>query len=849
MTPTRSIAWMILAIIVLTSFVVSGSTVLITAVSFWNDLERAQLEQLEEYVVERGRLDSALFNRMETSHAQAMTALEARLPQLDDLWVEQEFNRLFPVQEDGTRRSTDALFEGYSDRDGDWHFGTAAFINPDQPLDLESQRLLLAAYLVIDRFGESLQGLIDNLYFYSPENALIIFAPNRDDQLTFYRRTAPADFDLRQASFHPLVSPENNPDGEFVCDELSQLMYVQSGEALTSGCFSPYRRDGSHLGAFGTTVELRNYFTEAMSNPPSYGENLIIDRNGNLIAHAELLQSVVTPEAVARVNARFDTVGMLDAIRAAGNLHGTGVTLSSDQQWVIGYSWLEGPDWYAVSRLDRKVLRRNLAEQVLLVVVIGVLGLILQSVLAYYILFRRLVRPISSLARHFGTLRPLPAAVNPVLAETLRERNELGLLAQRLETQRARNEQTLDELEDRVAERTQELEIANQAKSDFLANMSHEIRTPLNGILGLAQVIQMKTGSSEVKEQARMIHESGRTLTGLLNDILDMSKIEAGKLDLSPVETDLRAELQDLCALMKGSADAKGLFLDLQIDEKVPQSMIVDALRVRQCVTNLLSNAIKFTRTGGVTLTARCAEHQVCESGTTGTMEIQVTDTGMGIEDRDLQRLFSPFTQASAEVARTHGGTGLGLAITRSLAEMMGGQVFADSTPGQGSTFTLRFEGTCMDGNSPTAPAPGPAALAETPEYHPIQGLKLLLVEDNFINRQVASAFLAPLGGEIVTAENGLEALLRIAESDFDMVLMDVRMPVKDGLEATAEIRALDNDMAKVAIVALTANAADADAQACRDAGMDAYAAKPLAPQALFAAMLEAWKAAEERRT
>ena len=144
---------------------------------------------------------------------------------------------------------------------------------------------------------------------------------------------------------------------------------------------------------------------------------------------------------------------------------------------------------------------------------------------------------------------------------------------------------------------------------------------------------------------------------------------------------------------------------------------------------------------------------------------------------------------------------------------------------------------------------PGPAALAEIPEYQPIQGLKLLLVEDNFINRQVASAFLAPLGGEIVTAENGLEALLRIAESDFDMVLMDVRMPVKDGLEATAEIRALDNDMAKVAIVALTANAADADAQACRDAGMDAYAAKPLAPQALFAAMLEAWKAAEERRT
>lgn len=839
---------MILAIIVLTSFVVSGSTVLITAVSFWNDLERAQLEQLEDYVAERGRLDAALFDRMETSHDQAIAALETRLSQLDAEWAEAEFDRLFPDYGDGTRRGTDALFEGYVDRDGDWHFGTAAFINPDQALSTDTQRLLLAAYLVIDRFGESLQGLIDNLYFYSPDNALIIFAPNRDDRLSFYRHTAPSDFDLRQASFHDLVMPERNPDGQFVCDELSQLLYVQTGEALTTGCFSPLRRDGEHIGAFGTTVELRNYFTEAMSNPPSYGENLIIDRNGNLIAHAELLQTVVTPQTVARVSGRFDIDGMLYAIATTNDPHGTGVTLSDDQQWIIGYSWLEGPDWYAVSRLDRKVLRQNLASQVLIVVLIGVLGLILQSVLAYYILFRRLVRPISSLARHFGALRPLPAAINPVLAETLKERNELGLLAQRLESQRSRNERTLDELEDRVAERTQELEIANQAKSDFLANMSHEIRTPLNGILGLARVIQMKAGSDEVKEQARMIHESGETLTNLLNDILDMSKIEAGKLDLSPVETNIREELRDVCALLRGPADAKGLHLELAVDEKVPQAMYVDALRVRQCMTNLLSNAIKFTQAGGISIVARCVEDSLCQDGKTGMMEICVTDTGMGIDPQDLKRLFSPFTQASADVARTHGGTGLGLAITRSLAEMMGGEVFATSIPGEGSTFTLRFEGMCIDtSDQPELPS-DPSALSDAPEYLPLHGRRMLLVEDNFINRQVAAAFLAPLGGSLDTAENGVEALKLIAKNDYDIVLMDVRMPVKDGLETTADIRALKTEMASVAIIALTANAADSDAQACRDAGMDAYASKPLAPQALFSAMLEAWQAAEARR-
>lgn len=845
----RSMAWTILAIVVLTSFVVSGSTVVISAASFWRDLEAAQLNQLEEYVAERGQLNAALFESIAAAQQNAVTALDTRLHLNGDDWIDAEFERLFPARPDGTRRSPDALFEGYTDADGEWHYGVGALLNPDDGWAAEDRRLMVTAYQVIDRFGEALQSELRNIYFYSPRNELVIFAPEREDRLMFYRHTAPADFDFRQASFHDLVSPQHNPAGEFVCDELSPVLYVQDGESLTTGCFTPYRRNGEHLGAFGTTVELRDYFSAAMANPPSHGENMIVDQRGHLIVHADLLQHTVTPEAVAEVSQRFDTQAFMNAIQATDDPFGTGVTVTADGQWVIGYSWMEGPDWYAISRLDRHVLRRDLAGRVLIVVAIGALGIALQTLAAYFILFRRVVRPISAMARHFGYARPRPAGTNPILADTMRQPDELGALARRLEAQRQRNEETLDELEDRVADRTRALEAANQAKSEFLANMSHEIRTPLNGILGLAQVIQMKSETPEIREQARMIHNSGEMLTGLLNDILDMSKIEAGKLELSAADTDLAALLADLQALFRTPAEAKGLALALDTDPSIPALMRFDALRVRQCVTNLLSNAVKFTSAGSVRLSARLASAEDgCQPGSSVSIEISVVDTGIGIEADTLDRLFSAFTQASADIARTHGGTGLGLAITRSLAEMMGGGIRANSQPGKGSEFILTIKAICVEGSASAPRASSPAELAAQAVFSPIRGLKLLLVEDNLINRQVASAFLAPLHSQIDTAQNGREALQALSENTYDLVLMDVRMPVMDGLEATRAIRAMTGPAADLPIVALTANAAEADEKACREAGMDAYTAKPLTPQALYEAMLQAWTLARSRQ-
>ena len=845
---TSSIAWTILAVIMLTSLVVSGGTLVIMTVNFWHDLERAQLAQLQDYVTERGQLDAALFQRMETTQTRAIRALERRMETLDDATVDAQFDRLFPLQPDGTRRSRDALFEGYADADGDIHYGVGAYLNPEQGWDLERKRRLVAAYHVVDRFGEALHGLLDNIYFFTDDNELVISAASRPDRLAFYRREAPASFDLRESSFFPLVQPENNPDGELVCDELSQLLYVTQGEALSTGCFTPYRdASGRHLGAFGTTVELRNYFTEALADPPANGENLIIDRQGNLIAHADLLRSRVTPEAVGRLSARLHTQSFLEAMEREGEPGETGLVMGDSGRWIIGYARLEGPDWFALSLIDRASFRRDLARQVLLVAAIGMLGIALQAALAYLILRRRVARPLRLLTRHFGTARPASAHTSPQLAGILRTGNELGRLARRLEGQRARNEKILGELEERVAERTRELETANRYKSEFLAMMSHEIRTPLNGILGLADVIRMDAEDPELIRRARMIHDSGEMLTALLNDILDMSKIEAGKLELAPQPADLRLLMSNVQALFEDAAEGKGLALDCSVDPSVPDAIEIDTLRVNQCVANLVSNAIKFTREGRVHMDvrARPAGNGAVGDGEAPDLEIviTVTDTGSGIEPDILDKLFAPFTQASANTATSHGGTGLGLAISRNLAGMMGGGLTAQSTPGAGSEFTLTFRTRAT-----APPAPSEAAitvhdLAKAPEYTRIRELRVLLVEDNYINRQVASAFLAPLGAHIVEAVSGEDALRILEDETIDIVLMDIRMPGIDGLETTRRARAIEGPVGALPVVALTANASDADMQACAEAGMDAHASKPLAPKMLYDAMLLAVKA------
>jgi PAS domain S-box-containing protein len=367
-------------------------------------------------------------------------------------------------------------------------------------------------------------------------------------------------------------------------------------------------------------------------------------------------------------------------------------------------------------------------------------------------------------------------------------------------------------------------EAATIAKSNFLASMSHEIRTPLNGILGMAQVLQGDDLTEPQRDRINIISESGQTLMALLNDVLDISKIEAGKLEITRIDGDLQRTIERVRQLFLNRAQERGLQLELEIDADVPAILRYDPIRVRQCVSNLLSNAIKFTEQGVVK--ARIGAERAPDGD--WLIQVSISDTGIGMDATQLSRLFGAFTQGDATITRRFGGTGLGLAITRQLARLMGGDVTVESRSGEGSIFHLSFraeEGVLK----PTTPeADGHAAAPEASMLLSVQNARVLLVDDNPVNRQVVKLFTAQLSPRIVEATNGEEALARLHEQAFDLVLLDVHMPVMDGKETIKRIRASDQPWKDIPVIALTADAMSGDRERYLSMGMNDYISKPI---------------------
>ncbi len=389
---------------------------------------------------------------------------------------------------------------------------------------------------------------------------------------------------------------------------------------------------------------------------------------------------------------------------------------------------------------------------------------------------------------------------------------------------------TVDRLHTAQAELTRAVaaaEASNEAKSSFLANMSHEIRTPLNGILGMAQVLANEPLTEPQQESVKTILESGQTLMALLNDVLDLSKIEAGKLDIVPIDAEIENVFTHLRKLFLARASEKSITLTVEIDPSIPKLLRFDYVRVHQCVANLIANAVKFTQAGGVKITVAHEETGAGEHR----ISVAIADTGIGIGKDAAARLFSEFSQADASTTRQFGGTGLGLAITRKLARMMGGDVALSSWLGEGSTFTLSF--CAFAATSPCASVPAAAREIRTPAAS-LHGLKILLVDDNATNRSVARLLLAPSGVAVTEATNGMEALQRLAENDFDLVLLDVHMPVMDGTQTIRCIRTADTPWRHIPVIALTADAMNGDRERLLSIGMSGYASKPIEQRALL---------------
>jgi signal transduction histidine kinase/CheY-like chemotaxis protein len=791
-------------------------------VVFRDRSEKQKISDFSLYIREHTRTEQALFEAIRSQDAGATEQLKKRMALIDPATTDRAFDKLLPLKPDGTRRSAPELFDGrVNPADGGYVYGIGAFIANGRDVSPADRRMFVAATRVVSQFGVAGHNRLDNFYFVTPANRMVMFGPDRKDRLRYYRETAPATLDFSHEEMMRIVDPANDPQGATRCTGLRKLISDPKAP-LSIACMTPVYLEGRYVGAWGATMPIGAYLADAVRDAPEGATTLILSNKGDLIAYPGFTRpGAASAETVARFKGELNLPKLVARMRAEHR--GFGVFEAKECHSLVAYGHIDGPDWWFLIATSDAEITRAAAQSAALILLLGLVGVLAEAMLLYGIVRRMLVNPLERMAHHFTEDGGEESRVDDLALR----RDEIGALTRALEAERAKSQELLRSLEARVRQRTAELERANEAKSMFLANMSHELRTPLNGVIALADTLIGRQEDVESREMAALIVSSGKLLEQVLTDILDVSKIEAGQMELEAVEFDLETLVFRIAELHRASAEEKGLAFGWRVEPEALGRYLGDPVRITQILSNLLSNAVKFTHQGEVRL-------EIDRDGE-GRLRFGVVDTGIGFDEETRERLFKRFMQADASTTRRFGGSGLGLSICASLAGLMGGEITAQSKEGEGARFEVILPLPRLD----------TAAAAEPPEGAreglALAGLKVLLAEDHPTNQRIVELVLAPTGADLTIAENGAEALGALERERFDVVLMDMQMPVMDGLQATAELRRREaaEGHPPVPVIMLTANAMGEHVEAARRAGANRHMAKPLRPEALIRAVAE----------
>ncbi|HEY2658763.1 MAG TPA: ATP-binding protein [Caulobacteraceae bacterium] len=808
----------------LTALIVTALGSVGAFIIFQHELSTRQLSYLGDYVRERSSNVDKRFTNLTSVQQAAAKDLVQRVDRLDPATADRLMDAYYPRFGDGTRRSRAQDFDGAMAPDGEYTYGMGALIAHADVLTMDQKVAMAAAFDVVSDFGRAAHDTYDNFYFFIPGTRLVVFGPDRPDRLMFYRHDAPADLDLSQEQMSSLTGPALDPLRQTRCTTLQRLIQNTHGERLASACLTPVYLRGRYVGSFGSSIDLTSFFVDAVRHSLPGATSLVVMNDGELIASPQFAkQGAASPEEVAAYEKSLSLKALATAIKRDGRK--TGVITSPDGSQIVAYGQLSGPNWYLLETYPKAAVIWSAAWSASWVLLIGLIAALFQTLLVVSLARRTIVGPLETLADSCASENGEARAGHEVFAVEQRQ-DEIGVLARALRQEREKVDAVLSSLEQRVRERTAELERANTEKSRFLANMSHELRTPLNGVIAISETLSRNQQTDRDRELAELIVSSGRLLEQVLTDILDFSKIEAGEITLNEEVMSLEAVVARIAELHRAAAETKGLTFGWAVDPALGGYYRGDSVRLTQVLSNLLSNAVKFTETGWVSLSV--------DGGPLG-LRFAVTDTGIGFDDEIRARLFRRFEQADASIRRRFGGTGLGLAISRSLVELMGGTIDVISRPGLGSTFEFVLP-------LPRAQAEVAEVIEDSDDGFSLDGCRILLAEDHPTNQKVIQLILDTFGVDLDIVENGALALQRLQSQAYDVVLMDMQMPELDGLSATAALRSLERETnrPRTPVIMLTANALDEHVRASHAAGADEHLSKPIRADALVQAIARA---------